>query len=233
MTMIVPIRHLRNLYDCNADYLTDAEPLEEKIKFVLGDLYNPESSRASQFYHQERPEEKDGVTGIYFFESHGLPNHLTIHTWPQEGRAAIDRLQYDSSTDLLRRFMEEFQGSYINPKLIPEMMNFGREVFSHLEDPHHFEKLNSPQRAIRLLNDVAVDARFSSRESVYSESYSYLSAGSVLTESHFILHHFKRENHAIVDIFTCGDEGDPTSGVTELVRHLNPKNTCYTNPLLR
>lgn len=49
-----------------------------------------------------------------------------------------------------------------------------------------------------------------------------LTAVWVLSESHFSLHTYPEHRYISADCYTCGDEGDPSRAMDELVRLLRP-----------
>jgi S-adenosylmethionine decarboxylase len=45
----------------------------------------------------------------------------------------------------------------------------------------------------------------------------------VLSESHFSIHTWPEKNMAVVDVFTCGNEGNAKEAFDILCKHLNPE----------
>ena len=71
---------LVDLYGCDAALLDDAEYLEECLKEAAR---NAGATLVDSTFHRFSPH---GVTGVLTIQE----SHLTIHTWPEHGFAAVD-----------------------------------------------------------------------------------------------------------------------------------------------
>jgi len=72
--------YLLNLYGCNSYKLND----EKLIKKLLHDAaYCAKMTVLNTMTHKFYPQ---GVTGIVMLAE----SHISIHTWPEEGKAAVD-----------------------------------------------------------------------------------------------------------------------------------------------
>jgi S-adenosylmethionine decarboxylase len=74
-------RHLLvELYDCDPGLLADPEGVERSM------LAAAESARATILGHHFHRFEPQGVSGVVVIAE----SHVTIHTWPEHGYAAVD-----------------------------------------------------------------------------------------------------------------------------------------------
>ena len=72
--------YLLNLYGCNPDKLND----EKLIKKLLHDAaYCAKMTVLNTMTHKFYPQ---GVTGVVMLAE----SHISIHTWPEDGKAAVD-----------------------------------------------------------------------------------------------------------------------------------------------
>lgn len=86
-------RHLLlELYDCNREVLNQVEPVETILKEAA--LAANATIIESAFHHFS----PYGVSGVIIISE----SHLTIHTWPEYGYAAIDVFSCDTEMNMVR-----------------------------------------------------------------------------------------------------------------------------------
>ncbi len=83
-------RHmLLELFDCPADNLNDTDFIE---KALLGICDEIGATTVTSHFHHFAPL---GVSGVVIIAE----SHLTIHTWPEHGYAAVDLFTCDATID--------------------------------------------------------------------------------------------------------------------------------------
>ena len=203
MVMKMPLeRHILNLYGCSKELLAKVGPLQQRLDPLLEEISQ------TSYFHQFSPE---GVTGIYLWPG----GHLTIHTWPQDDTAAVDLFSLDG-TSFIKRVKTLFPEQY-QPK---QKVKLGKYVAATLENVDH-KSLQNQQRTLQLLRKVSEEAEYNVVGEVSLETEQGIDAALVLAESHFSLHY--QQKKAYVDIFTCGQEGNPKKGIELLLDVLKPE----------
>jgi S-adenosylmethionine/arginine decarboxylase-like enzyme len=164
---------------------------------------------------------------------YGKPGHLTIHTWPELGKYAMDIVEQDGNVNLVKRIQIEFPGDYqiitefrgvVNP-VTEAPQKIGREVvayFGEVGNSRMFRERNIDD----VLYDIACEAKFKVVGQARRENERYLSGIVLLSTSHMCMEYDKEKNCAAVDIFTCvedeKDEGDPVKGMELAKVFLSP-----------
>lgn len=202
---MVPKRYLLNLYGCNKELLAEVKPLKQRLDTLL------EEVSQESYFHQFQPE---GVTGIYIWRK----GELAIHTWPEHNAAAISLFSLES-IELIKRLR------ILIPCYEPvlEELHLGQGVAATLNAIEGTE-ISSSKDLLMILQEASDKAKYKVVGSVYLESNTSMGAALVLSESHFSSHYFPAEKKILVDIFTCGPEGNPKTGLKELIRMLEPEN---------
>ena len=89
--------YILELYDCPADLLSDPKFIEKQMNAAAIEM---EASIVNSNFHHFNPY---GVSGVIIIKE----SHLTIHTWPEYGYAAIDiftcgKIYMDKGIDYLK-----------------------------------------------------------------------------------------------------------------------------------
>ncbi len=90
------------MYDCNPDTLKNKDKVEEILLNVAGES---NAHALGSFFHQFEPH---GVSGVIIIEE----SHISIHTWPEHGYAAIDYFYCSDEVDIdaaIQLMKEEFE----------------------------------------------------------------------------------------------------------------------------
>ena len=206
MVMKMPLeRHLLNLYGCNKELLAEVGPLKQRLDPLLKEVSQ------DSYFHQFQPE---GVTGIYIWRG----GELAIHTWPEHNAAAISLFSLEN-IELIKRLR------ILIPCYEPvlEQLPLGQEVAATLNAIDGTE-ISSSKDLLTILQEASDKAKYKVVGSVSLETNTSMSAALVLSESHFSSHYLPAERKLFVDIFTCGPEGNPETGLKELIRMLEPEN---------
>lgn len=95
---------LMEFHDCNAELLDDIRFLENSMN-KAAQLAN--ATIIKSVFHQFSPQ---GVTGIVVIAE----SHLSIHTWPEHGYAAVDFFTCNSNMNYLSTF--DFLGEQLSSK---------------------------------------------------------------------------------------------------------------------
>jgi len=219
----IPSRYLINLTNCNYELLAEASPLEHKLDTLLQGVgfircRNPKTPLASDVYdcksYQFDPE---GATELILYEG----GHISIHTWPEKNKAAIDIVGVKNYPVFLAGLKQVLPGTYLLSPFPQE--DVGREVVGRLNQVKYAGALESGKSLLKLLRDTAKGANFHIVEEISGESINTIDAAVVLSESHFSAHYNRATRNMEVDIFTCGEEGNPLVGFDLLVKTLEPK----------
>ncbi|MBE7439300.1 MAG: adenosylmethionine decarboxylase [Spirochaetales bacterium] len=94
--------YIIELYDCNSDVLNDYRKIEDTL---LESARIAGATIIDQRFHQFNPH---GVSGVVVIAE----SHLSIHTWPEHGYAALDLftcshdMNIDRALDLLKTTFE-------------------------------------------------------------------------------------------------------------------------------
>ncbi|MEM1124474.1 MAG: adenosylmethionine decarboxylase, partial [Bacteroidota bacterium] len=93
--------YLLELYDCPADILSDPKFIGEKMKKAAQVM---KASIVESTFHHFNPL---GVSGVIIIKE----SHLTIHTWPEYGYAAVDiftcgKIDMDNGISYLRKALK-------------------------------------------------------------------------------------------------------------------------------
>jgi len=93
--------YLLELYDCPADLLSDPVFIGEKMNEAAQEM---QASIVESTFHHFNPL---GVSGVIIIKE----SHLTIHTWPEYGYAAIDvftcgKIYMDEGIEYLRKVLK-------------------------------------------------------------------------------------------------------------------------------
>lgn len=93
--------YILELYDCPADLLSDPQFIEKKMNTAAIKM---EASIVNSNFHHFNPY---GVSGVIIIKE----SHLTIHTWPEYGYAAIDiftcgKIYMDKGIDYLKTHLK-------------------------------------------------------------------------------------------------------------------------------
>lgn len=113
------------MYDCNPKTLKNKDQIEK----VFLDIARKTNAHAlGSFFHQFQPH---GVSGVVIIEE----SHLSIHTWPEHGYAAVDYFYCSDDVDIdkaIDLFEKYFQPGHIT------VMELKRGVFRE-EDMYKYE----------------------------------------------------------------------------------------------
>ena len=99
----------------------------------------------------------------------------------------------------------------------------GREAVGFFKGISNSNLLLDEVNMHKLLNEVCEKAQFHAQKDLFNKDEYGSSGAKVLTESHIALHYLKNEDELLIDIFTCGEEGDPKRGISVLAEILTPK----------
>ena len=202
--MSVVYRHLANLYGCKENVLARIGDLEEAIDSILSDAF----AGAEKYFHQFEPE---GVTALYL----GEDRHFTIHSWPETKMAAMDIVLPVANHNLYKELEKKLNPKeyyYVADREPLVNRRVGREVVGILDDLKHYKKINDEKKCLELMKEVAERAKFNVVGEVARSSEKMIDCGLILSESHFTIHYDRLMKQVLVDIFTCGREGDPVKG---------------------
>ncbi len=236
-----PVRYFINAYQISENSITLKNQVHKRIKSVLNRLGVNFKFELHQF-QDEKTKTPFGVTALYLCEdkrgksiggSLSDPSHITIHTWPEHQMFAMDMMFLSEYDDIVKLLQEAFSGEYnIVKQKRGKLYNLtdkysakgvGREVVGTFKGISNAKILLNKKTMHKLLEEVCKKARFKAQKEVFN-LYDYGSSGAkVLTESHIALHYLRNENELLVDIFTCGEEGDPQRGVEVLKEIFSPK----------
>lgn len=95
-------------------------------------------------------------------------------------------------------------------------MYLGRQILAEYYgcDP---EALRDDHRVEALMQEAAREARMTIVESVFHQFSPHGVSGAVIiAESHITIHTWPEYGYAAVDLFTCGEEGDPEAAFSYL-----------------
>lgn len=199
--------------------------VKERLDSVVNDV--PQREYFHQFYNRENESVPQGVTGLYLWPG----GHLSIHTWPEKKMAAIDVVGHGDEDDLVQRVRTVLPGEY---EIISEQgsrdssRTVGRQVTADFMlgegrrqgGASDIAYLRDADRALALLQNISSDSCFHVVGKVAYGSAEGVDAAVILSESHFSLHYDRQHRQARVDIFTCGEEGDPQTGLELLKTRL-------------
>jgi len=203
---------MANLYGCESEILAKTEALKSSLESVLEAPF----TASDRYFHQFEPE---GVTALYLGEN----KHFTIHSWPETKMAAMDILLPVPNYQLYKNVQSALTPKeYYNvtDREPPPHRRVGREVVGVLDGLRHYKKIDTEKKGLDLLKEISRGAKFHVVGELTRSSEKMIDVGLVLSESHFALHYNKENRIAVVDIFTCGVEGDPGVGYELLRRAL-------------
>jgi len=205
-------RNLINVYNCHPEKLARVGAVQHGLEEALTDV----KENTTDFFYQFSPK---GVTGIYLWPK----GHFSIHTWPERGMAAIDLVGYphDERT-LMTRLKSNFPANYVPVQSMRSVERgrpqVGQEVYGTLTAIENSEYLGQERSILDLLKDISESAHFNVIGEVSRSDGECIDAAVILAESHFSVHYNRIRKEIVVDIFTCGKEGDPQSGY-EFLKH--------------
>ena len=95
-----PVEHKHLLYDLWVDDVAMLERVDPWVEILLGAAREVQATVIGQQFHQFEPR---GATGFLLLAE----SHISVHTWPEEGLAAIDvftcgEMDVNSIVDWLR-----------------------------------------------------------------------------------------------------------------------------------
>ncbi len=212
MVESIKYRNLINVYNCHPGKLAEVSSVQNGLEQVLIDI----KKETTDFFYQFTPE---GVTGMYLWSN----GHFSIHTWPEQQMAAMDVVGYPYNTEgLLNRLSTVFPAKYVpiseKVRLSHKNKRVGQEIIGTLSDIHHYNVIDGEESVLNLLKYVSTKAHFNVIGQISRSDEESVDAAVILSESHFSLHYNKHSKKLLVDIFTCGSEGDPNKGY-ELLKH--------------
>lgn len=97
---------LAELHDCNKDYLDEIEKCRE---IMVGAAQAAHAEIRETVFHKFEPQ---GVSGVVVISE----SHLTIHTWPELGYAAVDVFTCGETVDpwdAIEHIVLEFDAEYV------------------------------------------------------------------------------------------------------------------------
>ncbi len=199
-------RNLINVYNCHPSKLAEVGAVQNGLEEVLTDI----KQDTTDFFYQFSPK---GVTGMYLWPK----GHFSIHTWPERGMAAMDVVGYPyDERILMRRLQNYFPANYVPVQSTRSVKRrtprVGQEVYGTLRFIKNMDRLNQEKNILDLLKDISTSARFKVIGEVSRSNEEVIDAAVILAESHFSIHYNRTRKEMAVDIFTCGNEGDPHLG---------------------
>jgi len=112
MSKTLGIHIVADLYGCDAELLKSADSMarifEEAVKFA-------KLNKLSSHFHQFNPY---GATGVIVISE----SHLSFHTWPEHGYAAIDVYTCGSHESAFKAF--DFIVKQLNPERVEKHVHF-------------------------------------------------------------------------------------------------------------
>ncbi len=199
-------RSLINVYNCDRQKLAKVGAVQEGLEYALHEL----RPVAKDFFYQFSPQ---GVTGLSLWRE----GHFSIHTWPERGMAAIDVVGYPyCAKNLLRRLQDVFPAYYAPVQSTRAVKKgtprVGQEVYGSLGAIKQNRQLEDERALLDLLKTISHSAHFKVIGEVARSDEEIIDAAVILSESHFSVHYTRKRREMMVDIFTCGKEGDPQRG---------------------
>ncbi len=208
-------RHLVNVYKCDAAKLERVNIVQEGLDCVLHEM----KPTSTNFFYQFTPK---GVTGLYLWPK----GHLSIHTWPEREMAALDVVGYPyNNKNLMKKLQDAFPAYYVPVQCTSAIKKgtprVGQEVYGTLGSIKNLKRLEEKKDLLELLKDISASAHFKVIGEVARSDDDTIDAAVILSESHFSVHYSPKRKEIVVDIFTCGKEGDPHLGYEFLKRELD------------
>jgi len=105
---------LVELYDCDSSLLDDIDLVRDLLIDVTESI---QCNILHTFFHKFSPK---GVTGVVVISE----SHLSIHTWPEEGYAAIDIFTCNTSANL-NTLIEKLATTFKSSKCVPTLIHRG------------------------------------------------------------------------------------------------------------
>ena len=127
----------------------------------------------------------------------------------------------------MNKITDSLEGEYREATSTSEksLAQVGREVIGNLILFPHQEL--DEEKLLQVLRYASERAHFHVIKEISRKNSQTLSAAAILHESHFSLHYLPQSLEMWVDIFTCGQEGNPRAGKYWLEEKLNPQQSHF------
>ena len=80
MEQVLGVHHIAELCECNGDFLNDSDFISESLRKAV------EHANATLIEEVRYEFTPQGITAVCLLSE----SHISIHTWPEEGKAAVD-----------------------------------------------------------------------------------------------------------------------------------------------
>lgn len=120
----IGIQLMAELWECNRDKIDSPERIEE---IMLSAAKEAGAEIIGSMFHEFEPQ---GVSGVIVIAE----SHLTIHTWPEQGYAAVDIFTCGEHTDPWKA-LEVLAGAFEAEETHSMEINRGMKVVGHKRSP--------------------------------------------------------------------------------------------------